>query len=76
MDPTAVASAAEGVGELMGSVQPKVDTQGGALGKWLLLLAATLIGFIGLALQTLGYQMEEVRGRCRGVRCDVRFAAT
>ena len=29
------------------------------LGKWLLLLGATFTGFVGLALQTLGYQLEE-----------------
>jgi len=29
------------------------------LGKWLLLFGATFTGFVGLALQTLGYQLEE-----------------
>lgn len=31
----------------------------GGAGKWTLLLGATLTGFAGLALQTLGYQREE-----------------
>ena len=30
-----------------------------AVGKWLLLVAVTAVGFLGLALQTRGYQLEQ-----------------
>ena len=38
---------------------PKLRHQGVQYGKWLLLFGATFTGFVGLALQTLGYQLEE-----------------
>ena len=52
LDNTAVDQAVASLGTLDGSTD-------GGLVKWPLLLGATLTGFAGLALQTLGYQREE-----------------
>lgn len=58
LDPDAYGAVAESLHEL---VPPVVG--GGATSfqpmKWVLLVAATVIGFAGLAMQTLGYQLEE-----------------
>ena len=57
MDPLAHAQMATGLDELA-SVG---DLRSDGAGKVACLLGATLTGFAGLALQTLGYQREEVR---------------
>ena len=41
----------------LGALEQASDS--GAFGKWALLVGATVTGFVGLALQTLGYQQEE-----------------
>lgn len=67
IDPTAPSAAARSLGELIGAQQlhliPSDNVDGELrafnLGKWLLLVGATITGFMGLAMQTLGYQLEE-----------------
>jgi len=72
IDASAPAAAADSLGELFGLEQLRDfltnDTATDAtaahhrpflLYKWALLFGATLTGFLGLALQTLGYQLEE-----------------
>ena len=54
LDNTAVDQSLESIAEL---TTPTAD--GLPFGRWALLLGATLTGFLGLALQTLGYQREE-----------------
>ena len=51
-DPTAWQQSLDAVGALASRAD-------GGMGKWPLLIGATLTGFAGLALQTLGYQREE-----------------
>lgn len=57
LDNTAWQQTLDSLGQLADTSGPSADGPGG--GKWVFLLGATLTGFAGLALQTLGYQREE-----------------
>lgn len=56
VDPNANAAVAESLHEL---VPPAVGGGSFEPAKWALLISATVIGFAGLAMQTMGYQLEE-----------------
>ena len=59
IEPDAHPALVKSTSELLGLGYGESGAQPFQWGKWLLLLGATGTGFLGLALQTLGYQLEE-----------------
>lgn len=63
VDPAAKASAGESFGLLFGmysgSTSVETPEETSTLARWGLLLGATAVGYLALAMQTKGYQMEE-----------------